>query len=843
MSKDIVTIRVDGLEGEAERGRPLLAVLREWGIEVPTLCHDDRLLPYGGCRLCLVARRDGAGALVPACSTAVEHGMVIDTDAPEVIAARRRQLQLLLLDHPMECPVCVRRGECRLQDLVLRYGVPDAQLPFLRQPKPRDERSPLIVRDPEKCILCCRCVRLCDEVQGVAALGVVERGLSARIATSLDGPLDCEFCGQCVDACPAGALVARPFTSEVPPWQRTVTLTTCSFCSCGCELTVESHEGRLQQVRASLDARPNAGKLCAKGRFGWDLLGSDERLTQPLVRREGRLHPASWKEALSATTAALHAARDRGDAIVGLGSTRLTLEDAYLFQRLLRSVLGTPHVDCGPGRGVRALVEGVLPVLGVPRSTASFADLAASDVVMVLRADPTRTHPLVKTELIAAVRRRGQRLILAQALSGELGPLAEHDLAIAPGSEVALLYGLARQLAGDPRLAAEAHAVEGFDAWREGLASYTTEAVAAATGVTAETLAKVVETLRDARALVVVVVTGHGIPGDEVAVARAASELLVLLGRSGQAGSGILVLGEKADAQGVVEAGMHPALLPGGRSAGDPEARALCSSLWGMPVPAGPGWSAREALPRSAAGEVGVLYLVGRDPVDVWPQAFAARAAVAGASFVIVQDAFLTETARAADVVLPVAILLEREGSLVNAEGVRRPLRRAVRPPAAVPLDGELFGEIAARLGARLPHGEALERELASLLAGPAPERPRFGVPPAPSAPVSGTGLLLDAAPHLFHSGSTTRHSASLNEVAPVVSVAIAAADARRLGVVEGETVSLVNGDREILLRAHVDRRVRAGQVVALWNSTSDGGGALAPDDDAPTYVEVRRSR
>jgi NADH-quinone oxidoreductase subunit G len=839
---ETITITVNGRSVRATADQMLLSVLRGEGIDIPTLCHDERLAPYGGCRLCLVDRRDDGAGLVAACSTVVTDGMVIETDSEAVLEARRWQLHLLALDHRMDCPVCPQGGDCRLQDLIFRYGAPAAELPFERVHRPGDDHSALIVRDGERCILCGRCARLCDEIQGVAALGLVGRGAAVRIATFLDAPLDCEFCGQCVDGCPVGALVARPFAADVPAWRRTVTRTTCSFCSCGCELIVESDDGRPLRIRGDEHSSPNRGKLCAKGRFGWDLLESRERVTHPLVRRDGRLEAASWDEALSVTAAALRSARDRGSPIVGLGTPRLSLEDAYAFQRLVRSVLGSPHVDCGPGRGVRALVEGVLPVLGRPQSTATLADLASADVAVVLRADPTRTHPLVKTELVAATRRRGQTLILAQALASELGSLAAHDLRIHPASEAALLYGVARILAADGEVRSRAGDVLGLGEWLSGLSAYSLEATCAATGLGAAEIAAVADTLRTANSLVVVVITGHGIPGDEAGVARAAAELVVALGKAQQPGSGILIMGEKADVQGVVMAGLHPALLPGGRSAHDASARVVCSSLWGTPVPAGPGWPAREALRRSASGEVGVLYLVGRDPVDVWPRALAARAAVEGAGFVIVQDAFLTETARQADVVLPVAILLEREGTLVGADGERRPLRRAARPPASVPLDGQVFAEIASRLGVPLPDGEALERERAALLPWVDRGALGLGVPQPPSPAARGTGLLLDAAPHLFHSGSMTRHSRNLQDIAPTVSVGLAAEDAARLGVAGGETVSLVNGEQHILLRARIDRRIPAGQIAALWNSTSEGGGVLAPDDAAPTFVGVARS-
>jgi NADH dehydrogenase/NADH:ubiquinone oxidoreductase subunit G len=398
MERESLTITVNGEETTVPSGQMLLDSLRNLGIVVPTLCHDDRLTPHGGCRLCVVARRDGRPGLVTSCSTPVQRGMVVETDAPEVIESRRRQLQLLVLNHRMECPVCTRRGDCRLQDLVYLYGSPEEELPFQRPEAPLDRNSPVIVRDPEKCILCARCVRICDEVQGLAAIGIINRGLEARVSTLLERPLDCEFCGQCVNACPVGALAARPYVSDVPAWQREAVVTTCSYCSCGCEVRVETHDGSLQRVTSNVEARPNRGKLCPKGWLGWDVGDDPERLDAPLLRRDGRLVEVSWNEALDAVVAAMRAAREASRPVVGLGSSRLTCEDAYLLQRFVRTVIGSPHVDLGPVGGVGALVDGMGGVSGAPHSTATFEDLAAADVVLMLRGDPTRTHPPARAE-------------------------------------------------------------------------------------------------------------------------------------------------------------------------------------------------------------------------------------------------------------------------------------------------------------------------------------------------------------------------------------------------------------------------------------------------------------
>jgi predicted molibdopterin-dependent oxidoreductase YjgC len=835
-----LTITVNGDEAHVSAGQTLLHALRDLGVVVPTLCHDERLTPYGGCRLCVVARRDGRGGLVPACSTPVECGMVIDTDVPEVIESRRRQLQLLALNHRMECPVCERTGDCRFQDLLHEYGSPLDRLPFERMRAPRDVTSRVIVRDPEKCIVCGKCVRICDEIQGVAAIGLIKRGFDVHVSTFLERPLDCEFCGQCVNACPVAALVARPYVSDVPVWQRDSATTTCSYCSCGCQITVETHMGAALRVTSDVTSSPNHGKLCAKGWLGWDVLENPERLEGPLLRRAGRLVPVTWDDALGAVAAAMSGARDAERPVVGLGTSRLTCEDAYLMQRFLRSVVGSPHVDAGPVGGVSALVDGMGRVTGAPHSTATFDQLAAAELVLVLRGDPTRTHPLVKTELVQGVRQRGQKLILAHALSGGLERHAAMYLPIEPGMEEVLVHGIAAALLVlRPEIMASRREVPGFSEWSASIADYTPEVVASRTGIAPRQVTRVAEMLVEAADVVAVVVTGLGIPGDEGGVARATASLMSLLGDV-HSDAGTLILGEKANVQGVVDAGLHPGLLPGHRIASSEQYRQEVQALWGCEIPAGPGWLAKGAFSRAARGEVGVLYIVGQDPVRAWPQSYDAPKALEGAQFVVVQDAFLTQTARQADVVLPVRILGDREGTLVGADGIKRQLTQVRTPSLRLPQDGQLFIEIAQRMGATLPKGAALDREMEQLhqsLRPPATVEHFEAVGP-PVKPPARTGMLLDVSPQLFHSGSVTRRSRLLQELAPTVAARLSPADARDLGVENEDTIRVVVDGRESLLRARLDHTVRRGTVVVPWPSGA-GDGARAPITEFGSVVSV----
>jgi predicted molibdopterin-dependent oxidoreductase YjgC len=488
------------------------------------------------------------------------------------------------------------------------------------------------------------------------------------------------------------------------------------------------------------------------------------------------------------------------------------------MQRVLRGAGGTSRVGLGPAGGAEALAHGMAAVTDAPRSSATFQDLRDADVVLVLRADPTRTHPLIKSELTQGVHQRGQKLLLAHALSGGLERHAALYLPLEPAGEEPLLHAAAARLLDlEPQAADPLRDLGGFPEWVASLRGYRPEAIAEIAGVPPPTLDAFCAVLAASRKAVIVVVTGLGIPGDEAAVTRAAAQLDAVLGARG---GGVLVLGEKANLQGLLDVGMYPEWLPGG-----------------------PGQPAGEAISGDGHQQVGLLYLAGQDPAGAWPRGLRGAELVDRAAFLVVHEAFLTETAHLADVVLPVAVLAERQGSMVGADGVRRRVNRVLAPPGNVPQDGALFLELARRLGVPLPKEDALERELAMVTARalPRPTVRRFvsARPLAERAPRK--GMRLDTSPQLFRSGSITDRSRLLQELAPSAALRLSPRDAGELGVHNGDAVRLATGGRETLLRARLDPTVRRGTLLARSRARWDAAASLVRHDE-PTAAEIRRS-
>src|SRR5208283_4728221 len=342
----MLELTIDGKIIKTKPGTTILEAALSNGMYIPNLCYDKRLKPYGGCRLCMV-EIEGQRKIFASCNTPVKEGISVHTESPKLAKIRKTVLELLLVHHPLDCPVCDKAGECALQDLAFKYGPNQNRFRAKKQSGPVRIDSPIVERNPNRCILCGKCVRICSEHQAVGAINIIGRGFKSKISPAFEEALDCEFCGQCIDACPVGALGSKPYRFRSRVWYMDEHEIICPYCGCGCTMNLSLREGRIMRSRGKEGVGINNGDLCSKGRFGFDYIYSENRLTTPLLKKGGELTAVSWEEAMDYVAHRLEDIKtEHGPSAIGaIGSQRCTMEDNYMLQKFMRDVVGTDNID------------------------------------------------------------------------------------------------------------------------------------------------------------------------------------------------------------------------------------------------------------------------------------------------------------------------------------------------------------------------------------------------------------------------------------------------------------------------------------------------------------------
>jgi NADH-quinone oxidoreductase subunit G len=630
-----VTLTVDGKKVTAPAGTLLIEACKTVGIEVPSFCYYPNLSLQGACRMCLV-KIEKMPKLQTACTTVISEGMVVTSDSDEIKQARKSMLEMLLGNHPLDCPVCDAGGECELQDMTFSYGAAESKFMEAKNHKDEQQWSPVVFFDRPRCILCYRCVRVCGEGMDVWALGVQNRGVSSIIAPNKEDHLECEECGMCIDICPVGALTSGAYRYKTRPWEMKHVGTICTHCGDGCKTTlgVRRADTGMEIVRG--DNRDKSGTngdfLCIKGRYAFDFANHEERLTRPLIRKDGKLTPASWEDAFALIGKKFAEVRDKdGGAAIGVvGSTRTTNEEAYLLSKFARVVLKTNNVDHHRTADFPALAAALR---GKSDATASMADVFTAPAVLLIGNDPTEQHPLLAWQIRNNVRLHRARLYLINSRPIKLRRQATNFTQIPVGGEAQVAAFLAgSDAAGDALVGSSTNK----DAWVE-----------------------LREKLRGEQNLAIVF--GSELRGDDIAS-------LVKFGSS-IPGAKFVCLADYANSRGAADMGVYPDLLPGYHpTAGNSQFH----REWGH-IPQAEGLDLGGMVEAGKAGKLKALYVVGSNPVgrlNLDPFAFSK-------SFVVVQDMFLTETAVMADVVLPAANAYEKSGTFTNTCGDLQLVKKA----------------------------------------------------------------------------------------------------------------------------------------------------------------------
>ncbi|WGH77669.1 formate dehydrogenase subunit alpha [Jannaschia ovalis] len=873
---DTIRFTLDGQPVEAAPGQTIWEVANGRGLVIPHLCHKPApgYRPDGNCRACMV-EIEGERTLAASCIRTPEDGMVVTTDSARARGARKMVIEMLLADQPERAVAHDRSAH--LWDMAEASGVATSRLPTLEAGRiPLLDDSHVAMRvNLDACIQCGLCVRACREVQVNDVIGMAGRGHDTYPVFDFDDPMGestCVACGECVQACPTGALMPATMIDDAQVGDDRAfdaeTRSICPFCGVGCQVSIKTRGDRVVKVDG-VNGPANEGRLCVKGRFGFDYIHHPHRLTKPLIRREGApakglnvdpgdwssvFREASWEEALDAAAGGL---KGRGREVAGFGSAKCSNEEAYLFQKFIRQGFGHNNVDHCTRLCHASSVAALLENVGSGAVTATFNEIENADCAIVIGANPVENHPVAAT-YFKQFAKRGGKLIVMDPRGQALKRHATHMLQFRPGADVALLNAIMHVIAEEglvDRQYVEAM-TENWDAQRDHLKGFAPETVEGLTGIDAATIRAVARDF--ARAKAGMIFWGMGISQHVHGTdnSRCLISLALMCGQVGRPGTGLHPLRGQNNVQGASDAGLIPMFLPDYASVTSDEVRARYAELWGAEPLAEKGLTVTEIMDAVHAGDIRAMYILGENPAMSDPDVDHARAALAALDHLVVQDIFLTETANYADVILPASAFYEKAGTVTNTNRQVQMGRPALPPPGEARADWWITAELAKRCGLdwRYTHprevfaemkqvmpsldnitwerleaedavtypslsetdpgqaivfGDAFPRENGRARFTPAAVIPPDETPDAEYPMILTTGRQLEH----WHTGSMTRRASVLDAVEPEANCSLHPATLRRLGVPAGGHVRLTTRRGTVTLMARADRAVAPDMV------------------------------
>jgi len=681
-----------------EEGATILKAAEKVGIEIPTFCFHDKLEVVGSCRMCLV-EVEKMWKLQVACATPVSEGMVVKTDTPQVRVARKGVLEFLLINHPLDCPVCDKGGECELQNLVFKYGSDKSRYKeekrrFIVDPKSRYDDlqiGPQIVRNMNRCILCRKCVRFLNEIAGETDLGTFGRAAKSEIKTLPDIPLDNPYSGNAVEICPVGALTSKSFRYKIRVWETEATPSICPHCGDGCNINLWAKDDKIYRITSRRNDHVDEGFLCDKGRFGFEFVNHPDRLIQPLARKNGEFSPVDWDEAIELVASRFRTAKESSgaDSLAGVGSSKLTNEECYLFQKFVRLVLGTNNIDHRVGSRHLLPSPNLDPGKPAYGMTNSIDDIEKAKLILVLGCDLEKEHPIINLRVIKSVR-RGNALFLASSKSRRLKRFAHGELVYKKEAEVAFLTGLLEELG-------------------ENALQPTKSEPSQTTGIAVEKIKELARALKKAESIIIL--CGREIAGhpENAELLNKLQNLMRLTGHQDKADCGVNLLREDCNSQGALDCGVFPDRLPGYAEVADERSRRKVEQIWTERIPEKPGLDFKLMLKAAHQGKIKAMYIVGADPVSEYPDRDYVKEALGKVDFLVVQDIFLTETAKLAHVVFPGASFAEKDGTFTNAERRIQRLKKAFDPLGNSRVDWHIICMLAQVMGYDFDYGSPAE--------------------------------------------------------------------------------------------------------------------------------------
>ncbi|HRG32046.1 MAG: formate dehydrogenase subunit alpha [Saprospiraceae bacterium] len=708
------TAEINGKSYTLIEGETILSFIRRhFGKDyVPTLCDAPNLETFGSCRVCSVeVGRPGNGGLrtVASCHTPVEENMIIFTETESIQKLRKNIIELVLTDHPLDCLTCEVNGNCELQDTAARVGIRKVRYPEGKNhlDRQKDLSHPYMTSDLSKCIMCYRCVRACDEVQGQLVLSVMGRGFDSQIIKGKNESFfdsDCVSCGACAQACPTSA-ISDVFQSKALVGQDKVR-TICTYCGVGCNLEVSVKNGEILSIQAPYNAEVNSGHTCLKGRYAFKFYKHPERLQYPMIRKKGELERVSWEEAYDFIAKKLNEVKSKygPDAIGGISSARCTNEENYLMQKFIRAVIGTNNID-GCARVCHSPTAlGMQRTFGTGAATNSIEDLKYTNAIMVIGANPTDGHPVTGSKLRQHAL-KGKTTIVIDPRRTEIARLATHHLQLRPGTNVAVLNMMLYYIIKEGLVAKDFidTRTEGFEDFKENILNLNLDELETVSGVPREQAREAAIAYASAGNAM----SFHGLGVTEhyqgTYTVMLIADLAMITGNIGRRGVGVNPLRGQNNVQGMADMGVQPYQGAGYLDLTQPEIRDKYSKFYGAEMPQEIGLKIPEMYNAAIAGDFKALWVMGEDMAQSDPNTHKVIKALESLELLVVQELFMTETAKYAHVVLPGASFLEKEGTFTNGERRIQRVNQVVKPIGEAKVDGQIVVDIMNRMGYSQP--------------------------------------------------------------------------------------------------------------------------------------------